>query len=145
MSEPLEAEPVATLQRTLDAEHATLRVLGVAAARTSRGAAPELAVRLDEAHRVHRLRRDAWEGWLRTLGAEPAPAAPEYRSPEGADAVAVAVAVESACLEHYAALVAVSADELRSAATEALTESALALVAWGDAPRPFPGAPELDR
>lgn len=134
---------VAALQQALAAENSAVRVLAYCAARTSRSRLPEQAALLDEAYLAHRARRDAWEEWLRAQAASPSPAAPEYELPDTRDAGATVLALESACAEHYAALLAVSTGELRLQAATALESSALSQVRWGGRAVPFPGAPEL--
>lgn len=137
-------ENVTALQRTLEAEHAAVRLYALWAARVSRAEEGQLADLLAERHLIHRDRRDRWEEVLRRAGASPTPAAPDYRGPQDdAGPASAALSLEDRCAQHYAALVAASTGDLRAAAVEALEDAALAQLRLGGSPVAFPGAPEL--
>lgn len=137
---------VDALQRALDAQHAAVHVLGHLGGVVSATAEPDLHALLRERHGWHRDLRDRLVVAVRNAGAVPTPAAAAYALPDAEDAVAVRSAggeVEERCAQAYAVLVAASSTELRATANEALVGTARAMVAWGVAPVPFPGAPEL--
>ena len=136
--------PLDALQTTLAAEHAAIHVLS-ALAGTARGldtAAGDIAAR----HDVHRARREHLRVLLRNADADPVAGLPAYTLParETTDDLRRGVLeVEEACLNTYTALVASSTDEARTWGIDALLESAQAVLTWGAAPTPFPGAEDL--
>lgn len=138
---------VDALQRTLAAEHAAVWIYGLLGGRTSRSAAPDLYARIEEAYLVHRARRDELGDALAALGEVPVAAGATYESPGRTDTaarvVAAARAVEHACTETYAALVAESVGDHRRWAVAALADAAVRELGFGAAPDAFPGAPEL--
>lgn len=138
---------VVALQRTLAAEHAAVWTYGLLGGRTSQSAEPDLYTRVTDAYLAHRRRRDDLGDALVSLGHDPVAAGATYDGPAGAGTAAqiaaAALAVERACAETYAALVAESVHERRRWAVTALTETAVRELGFGGAPTAFPGAPEL--
>lgn len=135
------------LQKTLAAEHASIDLLRTAGGLTSASATPGLHARLSSQFATHRGRREQLVVLVRTLGGDPVPAEPAYSHPDlsRTDAVRAAAALaERRCAETYATLVASSTTQARTWAATALNESALTLLAWGQAAEAFPGGPELD-
>ncbi|MFT3871331.1 MAG: ferritin-like domain-containing protein [Nocardioides sp.] len=135
------------LQEVLAAEHAAIYVYGVLGGRTSQAGQPALFEELLAGYLVHRGRRDALTQMLRSQGADPVAAEPAYdvAGPPSTPAQvrAGAAALEEAAAQQYAALVAAAPAGSRSWAVAALVDAARRAVAFGDAPTPFPGAPEL--
>ena len=138
---------VAALQRTLAAEHAAVWTYGLLGGRTSQSSAPALYARVADAYAVHRRRRDDLGDALVALGQDPVAAGATYDGPARADTAsqiaAAALAVERACGETYAALVAESVGDRRRWAVGALADAAGRELGFGGAPTAFPGAPEL--
>jgi len=138
---------VDALQRTLAAEHAAVWTYGLLGGRTSASGSPTLYAAVTDGYLVHRRRRDDLTDALVALDAEPVAAGATYdeggRLDTPARIEARALALEQACAETYAALVAESVDDRRAWAVAALTDAAVRSVRLGGAPEPFPGAPEL--
>lgn len=141
--------PAEALQTTLAAEHAATHVLA-ALAGTARGVpeatTDDLPAQIAARHQVHRGRREQLIVLLRTADADPVPALPAYTLPDRdtvPDLRRGVLDVEQACLDTYTALVAASTDDARAWALTALLESAPAVLDWGAAPTPFPGAEDL--
>lgn len=138
--------PLEALQKTLAAEHAAIHVLGTLGGVTSASATPRLHATIRARHELHRGRREQLMVMIRTAGGDPVVAEPAYALPETSTAKLVRTAgarVERTCTETYAALVAASSGTNREWAVLALTESATALLTWGEDAEAFPGAPEL--
>jgi hypothetical protein len=138
---------VDALQTALGAEHAALYVYGALGARTSESATPVLFATVSEAYTTHRAWRDRLTGRLLDEGAQPTPAAATYELPDTpptpAGVARAAVAVERACAQTYAYVVANTVDEDRAWAIGALVRTAVREVAFGAAPDALPGVPEL--
>jgi hypothetical protein len=131
------------LQLALSAEHAAVYAYGVIGAR---GGGQRLASsRLGYA--VHRERRDVLTSMIQASGVTPVAALPGYDLPDritGPAAVAhFARTVELRCCEVYARSVSETTADARGFCAAALTSCGNWSVVWGDAPQPFPGAPEL--
>jgi hypothetical protein len=131
------------LQLALSAEHAAAYAYGVIGAR---GGGQGLASsRLGYA--VHLERRDVLMSMIQASGVPPAAALPGYDLPNritGPVAVAhFARTVELRCCEVYARSVSETTAGARGFCASALTSCANWSVTWGQAPQPFPGAPEL--
>lgn len=141
--------PTEALQQTLAAEHAAVHVLAaLAGASRSLPEPPDATSGISAAtrHRVHRGRREHLVVLLRSAGAAPVAALPAYALPAHDtldDLRRGVLEVEDGCLTTYAALVAASTEQTRTWAIEALQETALATLAQGAEPSPFPGADDL--
>lgn len=141
--------PVAALQGALAAEHAAVWVYGVAGAFMS----STLARRLDEAATAHQARRDATERMLIDAGVPPVPPEPGYLTPEpvtdATSALRLVITAETDAAAAWRSVVERSpADpDVRGAAVEALTATAVRATRWrqaaGTVPLtvPFPGTP----
>lgn len=135
-------EAVTALQNALAAEHAAVYGYGVVGARL-----PDDQQRADArtAHAAHLARRDAWQRLLTGAGATPGAAAAGYQLPfavtDAAGAGRLAAHIETRLTAVYADLVAALTGPQRSAAADALRESALRAGRWGAEPVPFPGLP----
>jgi hypothetical protein len=141
--------PVEALQGALAAEHAAVWVYGMAGAFVS----GELARRVDEGAAAHQAQRDATERMLIGAGALPVPSEPGYLTPEPVtdanSALRLVITAETDAAAAWRSVVERSqADvDLRGAALEALTATAVRATRWRVAanatPRtvPFPGAP----
>jgi hypothetical protein len=131
------------LQLALSAEHAAVYAYGVIGARGGgRGLA---SARLGYA--VHLQRRDVLISMIQASGVTPAAALPGYDLPNritGPVATAhFARKVELRCCEVYAQAVSETTAGARGFCASAQTSCGSWSVAWGHAPQPFPGAPEL--
>lgn len=135
------------LQDTLAAEHAAVFLLAAFGGALSAASSPVAHALVTTRHRVHRGRREFLVTTLRGLGETPVAAAPAYALPDDLEsetaATTAAGRAETLCTQEYATLVASTTGDLRDWAVTALADSALSTVAWGLAPDPFPGAPEL--
>lgn len=138
---------VEALQDALAAEHAAIHLLGAFGGALSAAEDTGLHLLLVARHRRHRERREFLTVTLRGLGEGPVAAAAAYDLPDDLGEPAAirehGTRAEELCAQTYATLVAASTAAQRTWAVEALAESATALLAWGSAPSPFPGAPEL--
>ena len=138
---------VPALQNTLAAEHAAIFLLAAHGGAVSATTSPDVHALLTHRHRVHRGHREFLTTTLRGLGQAPVAAAPAYEVPDDLESATVATSTasttESRCASHYATLVGSTTDHLRDWAIAALADAARASVDWGQAPDPFPGAPEL--
>lgn len=136
-----------SLQTALEAEHAALYVYGVLGARTSESSTPSLFTEVSGAYATHRAWRDLLTSRLVDEGLEPTPAAPTYALPDEPPTPAgvsrAAAALERACAETYAYVVANTTGTDRAWAIGALTGAATREVAFGASPSAFPGAPDL--
>ena len=132
---------VSALQMALGAEHAAVYGYGVVGAHLT-GAAQAAAARDWVAHQVA---RDDLEAMLRSLGAEPVPAAPAYRLPAPVltahDAVTLAVQLEDRTATAYLGLVAASAPAIRRFGALRLRATALRAAFWRGTTVAFPGLP----
>lgn len=135
------------LQSTLAAEHAAVHLLGHLGGVVPPADQPDLHQLVRERHQRHRAAREYLTTTLRASGETPVAAEAAYALPDDTDDEAAVrregVRTEELCCEAYATLVASSSNELRAWAMAALDDAARAQVAWGGAPTPFPGAPEL--
>lgn len=136
-----------SVQQTLSGEHAAVYVFGVLGARVSRSEAPALAERISGAYDAHRTRRDRLIAAVFDAHGEPVRSEVSYVLPNAARTPAqlreAARLTEQRCSIGYAALVAATTRTQRQLGIEALTDSAVRLVGFGEAPDAFPGAPEL--
>jgi Domain of unknown function (DUF4439) len=132
---------VSALKTALIAEHAAVYGYGVVGAHLT-GAEQAAAARDWVAHQ---LARDDLEAMLRSLGAEPVPAAPAYQLPAAVltahDAVTLAVELEDRTATAYLGLVAVSAPAIRRFGALRLRATALRAAFWRGATVAFPGLP----
>lgn len=138
--------PLDALQKTLAAEHATIHVLAALGGVSSASASPKLHATIRARHELHRGRREQLMVMVRTAGGDPVAAEPAYALPGTTTPRLIRASgatVERTCAETYAALVAASSGATRDWSVLALTESATALLAWGEDAEAFPGAPEL--
>ena len=139
--------PLQALQQTLAGEHAAVYVYGVLGGRVSDSAEPRLAGRLADAYTTHRSRRDQLTAMVGAAGRQPVAAAVSYRLPNAArtptELVTAARLTEERCAAVYAAGVGSTARDDRAWMLEALTDTAVRMLAFGARPDPFPGAPEL--
>ncbi|MGH4009479.1 MAG: ferritin-like domain-containing protein [Pseudonocardiaceae bacterium] len=141
--------PVDALQAALAAEHAAVWVYGLVGAFM----ADELAGELNEGTVAHQARRDTTERTLIDAGVRPVPAEPGYLSPEPvtdtASALRLVITAETDVAAAWRSVVerGPAVPDLRGAALEALTQTAVRAARWrataGIAPPtvPFPGAP----
>jgi hypothetical protein len=139
--------PLAALQDTLAAEHAAVYVLAVVGGRLSASAYPSTSRLVEEAYKVHLLRRDQLREAVAATGHTPVPPAPAYRVDAVGRApgplVRVARTTEERCGTVYAQLVSSSTGRRRRWAAEALTDSAVRALGFGGVPSSYPGLPEL--
>ncbi len=131
------------LQLALSAEHAAVYAYGVIGAR---GGGQRLASsRLGYA--VHLERRDVLISMIQASGVTPVAALPGYDLPDRITRPAAvahfARSVELRCCEVYARSVSETTADARGFCASALTSCGNWSVVWGNAPQPFPGAPEL--
>ncbi len=138
--------PLDALQQTLAGEHAAVHVLAFLGGSTSATRAPDLLGLVRERYALHRGRREQLLVMVRNLGGDPVAAEPGYELPDATTTAAVrsaGAAVERRCTETYATAIGSTTREQREWAVMALTESATALLSWGQSPEAFPGAPDL--
>jgi hypothetical protein len=129
------------LQAALTAEHATIYGYGVAGAHLT-GAERAAAT----SHWVaHQVARDDLEAMLRSMGADPVPAAAAYRLPgpvrTARDAVSLAIMLEDRTATAYLGLVAASAPAVRRLGAVRLRTAALSAAFWRGTTVAFPGLP----
>lgn len=135
--------PVRALDAAVRAEFAAVYLYGLIGGRASRsGKAAEL-VRIDASYAAHRLRRDQLLAFLTARGV-PAPVpAVAYTAPMNPISVATRTGcsrlIEEHCASIYAQLVAAVEGPERAFAMNALAATAVAAVALGQRPSPFPG------
>jgi hypothetical protein len=133
---------VVVLQRVLAAEHAVVYGYGVAGAHLRGGARR----RADDGWTRHRAGRDALEGQLAELGAEPAAPAAAYALPapvtSADDAVTLLTLLEERLAAVWADAVASLHGQPRLQAVDGLTAAAVAAARWRGGSVPFPGLPE---
>lgn len=138
---------VEALQTALAAEHAAVHVYGSLGAATSASATPALFSAVTDAYTAHRALRDRLVAALTEAGATPVAAEPAYDVPVRLDGPArvgrTAAAVESACAETWAWVVANTADAERRWAIDALTTNAVRALTFRGSPEIFPGAGEF--
>jgi hypothetical protein len=138
---PTVSATVSALTAALAAEQAAVYGYGVAGAHLA-GAQQAAAARDWVAHQVA---RDDLEAMLRSLGAEPVPAAPAYQLPAAVltahDAVTLAVALEDRTATAYLGVVAVSAPAIRHFGALRLRATALRAAFWRGTTVAFPGLP----
>lgn len=139
--------PIEALQTALAAEHAALYVYGSLGARTSQSRTPALFAEISDGYATHRAWRDLLTRRLADQGADPTPAAATYAlpttPPTPAGVADAAVALEAACAQTYAYVVASTSGADRRWAVDALTRSAVRSVALGATPEALPGAADL--
>ena len=131
------------LQLTLSAEHAAVYAYGVIG---GRGSEERLGTsRL--AYDVHLERRDVLTSMIQAASVSPAASLPGYDLPvritSPAAVARFARTVELRSCEVYAQVVSETTADARGFCAAALTGCGSWSVAWGQAPQPFPGAPEL--
>jgi hypothetical protein len=147
---PLPADSLEAVQQALGAEHAAVWVYGLVSAFLP----AELDPAAVEGLTAHRARRDATERLLATTGATPRPAEPAYVPPnpvtDQASAIALLVTAESDVTVAWRAVLERTDDaDVRRAALEALTASAVRATRWrkvgGQVPvaPPLPGVPHV--
>ncbi|MFG3056843.1 ferritin-like domain-containing protein [Kitasatospora sp. NPDC048239] len=140
----LGAEAVAAFQGALSAEHAAVYGYGVVGARLPEDQRTDART----AYAAHQARRDAWQRLVSSTGATPSAAAAGYQLPfavtDAAGAAKLAAHLETRLTTVYADLVTAVTGPQRTAAADALRESALRAKRWGAAPTAFPGLPDPD-
>ena len=142
MSRPAPAgdDEVAALQAALAGEHAAVWACGRAAAELTGAQRGRALDQLD----AHRIARDTLRGRIRAAGSEPVPAAAAYVEPfpvTGARTARRLLAqVDDALAACYADVAAATSAGERGTAVKASVAAARRSVAWGGAPRAFPGA-----
>ncbi|WP_308250823.1 ferritin-like domain-containing protein [Nonomuraea rhizosphaerae] len=118
------ADDVEKLRKALSAEHAAVFAYGLIGARTT----GSLRARVTGAYDAHRARRDQLRSYITGRGGTPSEPEPAYELPlvpsSGADAVRLAVLVESGVTAAYLELVAADDAALRKFAALAMQESA---------------------
>ena len=131
------------LQPTLAAENAAIYAYGVIGARGDDQTASKARLGYD----VHLGRRDVLTSMIQASGVDPAAALPGYRLPHrisgNASVARFARRIELRCCEVYAHAVSETVADARRFCAAAQTNCGSWSVAWGQAPQPFPGAPEL--
>ena len=141
MSSRAPASPgtIRALQTALTAEHAAIYGYGVAGAYLT-GSTQATATNDWVAHQVA---RDHLEAVLRSLGAQPIPAAVAYQLPapvrNAGQAVALALVLEDRIATAYLGLVALSNVSIRDFGAQQLQASALRAAAWRGGTVAFPG------
>ncbi|MFI9332892.1 ferritin-like domain-containing protein [Kitasatospora sp. NPDC052868] len=135
-------EAVAAFQGALSAEHAAVYGYGVVGARLPEDQRTDART----AYAAHQARRDAWQRLVSGTGATPSAAAAGYQLPfavtDAAGAAKLAAHLETRLTTVYADLVTAVTGAQRTAAADALRESALRAKRWGAAPIAFPGLPD---
>jgi hypothetical protein len=135
--------PVEALQATLRGEHAAVYLFGVFGAQASQSRQPALYVRLLDAFRVHRKRRDQLTVLIAGQGAEPAAAEVSYDVPAtlatAAEMNNAALQVERRIARTYGQLVESTAGAERRWALVALDDSAVRQLEFRGTPEMFPG------
>ncbi len=136
------------MQRTLEAEHAAVAVLGELGGRISTVSSPGPASLIRSAYESHRARRDHLVAEITRRGATPVGAEPAYAlatdNRSATHLLDLALQTETRCAEAYAAQVASSTGRTRRWAVDALTESARRSLTLGARPSAYPGLSELD-
>jgi hypothetical protein len=131
------------LQPALAAEHAAIYAYGVIGARGDEQQAATARL----GYNVHLGRRDALTSMIQASGSEPVAALPAYHVPHPISSRTtverLARGVELRCCEVYGQAVSETTAEARGFCAAAMTSCASWSVTWGQAPQPFPGAPEL--
>ncbi len=132
---------VSALQTALSAEHAAVYGYGVVGAHLT--GTEQAAARGDWV--AHQVARDELEAMLRSLGAQPVPAAPAYQLPAvvrtAHDAATLAAGLEDRTATAYLGLVAVSAAPIRHFGALRLRATALRAAFWRGTTVAFPGLP----
>jgi len=139
----VDRQEASRLQLALAAEHAAVYAYGVIGARGG----DQRLVTARVGHEVHLERRNVLTAMIQASGLRPQAALPGYDLPDrisGPVAVArLARTVELRCCAVYAIVVSETTADARGFCAQALTSCANWSVTWGQAPQPFPGAPEL--
>jgi hypothetical protein len=135
------------MQTTLAGEHAAVYAYAVVGGRLSASAQPTLTTRVEQAYVTHRGRRDQLMSMVRAAGGHPVAAQVSYDLPNPCRTPRqlreAALVIERRCCEVYAAMVGATSRANRQWAIDALTDSAVRMLGFGDRGEPFPGAPEL--
>ncbi|PZR55386.1 hypothetical protein DNL40_03220 [Xylanimonas oleitrophica] len=103
----------------------------------------DVRARLLDRSRAHGQRAEAWARLGAVDGTDQDPRRVAYQVPADDDAVLVRT-LERGLAVDYATLVGTTAPGSRGVLVDLLVDGALTLDAWGQAPSPFPGMPELD-
>jgi Domain of unknown function (DUF4439) len=140
----VDRQGAARLQLALAAEHAAVYAYGVIGAR---GGGDQRMVTARIGHDVHLDRRNMLASMIQGAGRTPTAALPSYDLPDritrAVDVARFARTVELRCCEVFALVVSETTADGRGFCAQALTSCANWSVVWGQAPQPFPGAPEL--
>ena len=135
--------PADALQTALAAEHAAVFVYGALGGQTSQSDDPTLYAEVTDAYVTHRGRRDRLIALLEGDGRQPVAAEPGYDLPADLSTpVAIAgraLALERACAETYAFVVASTTAEDRKWAIDALVDTAVRELSFGGKPERLPG------
>jgi hypothetical protein len=135
--------PADALQTALAAEHAAVFVYGALGGQTSQSDDPTLYAEVTDAYVTHRGRRDRLIALLEGDGRQPVAAEPGYDLPADLSTpVAIAgraLALERACAETYAFVVASTTAEDRKWAIDALLDTAVRELSFGGKPERLPG------
>jgi hypothetical protein len=135
--------PADALQAALAAEHAAVFVYGALGGQTSQSDDPTLYAEVTDAYVTHRGRRDRLIALLEGDGRQPVAAEPGYDLPADLSTpVAIAgraLALERACAETYAFVVASTTAEDRKWAIDALLDTAVRELSFGGKPERLPG------
>jgi hypothetical protein len=135
--------PADALQTALAAEHAAVFVYGALGGQTSQSDDPTLYAEVTDAYVTHRGRRDRLIALLEGDGRQPVAAEPGYDLPADLSTpVAIAgraLALERACAETYAFVVASTTAEDRTWAIDALLDTAVRELSFGGKPERLPG------
>lgn len=139
--------PLQALQTTLAGEHAAVYAYGVIGGRLSASAQPTLTGLVERAYVTHRGRRDQLTAMVRAAGGEPVASQVSYDLPNpcrtSQQLHEAALVIERRCCEVYASMVGATSRANRQWAIDALSDSAVRLLGFGDKGEPFPGAPEF--
>ena len=125
--------PVEALQKALAAEHAAVHLYGLLGAQSSKSQNPVLFAQLTRAYGEHRAARDQLTALVSARGAAPGPTS------TATQIQSVARTVERRVTRTYGELVAHTSGSDRRWAITALDASAVREIAFGVAPRDFPG------
>ncbi|GAB2459770.1 DUF4439 domain-containing protein [Xylanimonas ulmi] len=106
-------------------------------------ASDEARERLLARSRAHGERAQAWAVLASVSGTDQDPRRVAYSIPRADDDATLVRTIEQGLATNYASVIGTTAPSTRGVLVDLLVESALTLDAWGAAPVPFPGMPEL--
>lgn len=135
--------PVEALQSALAAEHAAVHLYGLLGAQSSKSQNPVLFAQLTSAYGEHRAARDQLTVLVSAKGEDPVAAETDYAAPGPTSTAtqiqSVARTIERRVTRTYGELVAHTSGSERRWAITALDANAVREIAFGVAPRDFPG------